>query len=514
VLYKFGTNLGDPIDDNDGASPAVVAQGRDGNLYSTSYGGGANGYGTVYKVTPAGTLTVLYSFDGTHGQNPFSGVTLATDGNFYGTTYVSTSGHGTVFKITPSGTLSVLYTFTGGADGGNPQAPPIQGTDGNLYGTTTSVYSPTPYGTVYKLTLAGTITTLHHFANTDGATPSAPLVQGADGNFYGTTSAGGTSGNGTVFKITPSGKLTVLYNFDGTHGWLPLASLIQASNGKFYGTTRYGGTIDRGVIYQITSAGTYTVLHNFDPTYGAALQVALVQATDGNLYGDAINGGTNNAGTLFRISPTGSNFSVLYNYDPTTDGEPICPLLQNTNGTFYGHTENGGTSHQGVFYSFNVSLGPFVSLLATSGKVGKSVEILGQKFTGTTVVSFAGTSATFSVVSDTYLTATVPSGAKTGSVKVTTPGGTLTSNKIFRVTPVILSFSPTSGKVDTSVVITGNSLTQTTRVTFGGVKATTFFAKSDTQVAATVPTGAVTGKIGITTLGGTATSSGTFTVMP
>jgi hypothetical protein len=115
-------------------------------------------------------------------------------------------------------------------------------------------------------------------------------------------------------------------------------------------------------------------------------------------------------------------------------------------------------------------------------------------------------------VSDTYLTATVPAGATTGSVTATTSGGTLTSNKVFRVTPQLRSFTPTNGPVDTPVMITGVSLTQTMKVTFGGVAATQFTVNSDKQVTAYVPTGAKTGKIAITTPGGVAVSSGIFTV--
>ena len=162
----------------------------------------------------------------------------------------------------------------------------------------------------------------------------------------------------------------------------------------------------------------------------------------------------------------------------------------------------------------SMGLGPFVSFVGPqfSGKVGKTIEILGQGFTGTTKVSFHGIAATFAVVSDTYLTATVPAGATTGSVTVTTPGGTLTSNRVFRVTPAILSFSPTSGPVGTSVTITGTSFTGTKKVTFGGVATT--FSNSDTQITAPVPTGAKTGKIQVTTPGGTATSPAVFTVTP
>ena len=205
----------------------------------------------------------------------------------------------------------------------------------------------------------------------------------------------------------------------------------------------------------------------------------------------------------------------------TTGQLPYSTLYQHTNGVLYGATQLGGTGDAdplcspgncGVLYSLNIGAAPFASLLTTTGKVGKKIEILGQGFTGTTAVSFNGTAATYTVVSDTYLTATVPAGATPGPVTVTTPGGTLTSSKTFRVAPSITSFSPASGPVGTAVVITGESLTQTKSVSFGGVKAVSFTVNSDTQVTAIVPTGAVTGKIKIVTAGGTSTSGGTFTI--
>ena len=514
VLYNLGSNPGDPIDG--GTTPNVVAQGRDGNLYTTSWAGGANNLGTVYKVTPAGALTVLYSFDSTHGSNPISGVILATDGNFYGTTSGGGSlGFGTVFKITPGGILTTLYNFTGGSDGGNPFAPPIQGTDGNLYGTASTEGAGN--GTIYKLTLSGTFTVLYEFSGTDGSTPKANLFQGTDGNFYGTTTFGGTGtcNCGTVFKITAAGKLTSLYSFDGTHGSIPeYASIVQASNSKFYGTTVYGGINNVGVVYEMTSTGVVTVLHNFDTTDGANPAVGFVQATDGNLYSITFGGGTMSEGVLFRINPLGT-FSVSYDFT-SADGNPSSLLVQNTNGIFYGKTDLGGTAGDGVFYSFSEGLAPFVTFLPKQslGKVGASVGIFGQGFTGTTAVLFNGTSTTFNVVSDTYLTSTVPNGATTGPVKVTTPSNTLASNRAFRVTPQITSFTPPSGLVGTVVTISGVSLTQTSKVTFGGIAAAIFTVNSDIQVTATVPTGAKTGKIAITTAGGTATSSSTFTVTP
>jgi uncharacterized repeat protein (TIGR03803 family) len=532
VLYNFGTNTGDP------ANPffsGIIAQGRDGNLYSTAIGG-ANGAGAVFKVTPGGTLTVLYSFTGGNdGSSPNAGLTLGTDGNFYGAaTNGGASGKGTIFKVTPGGTLTPLYSFTGGADGENPYAPPIQGIDGNFYGTTSAgggktVCAPNGCGTVYKITPSGTFTTLYQFDIKTGFSPFAPLIQGTDGNFYGTTNIGGNNGTqaGVVFKITAAGKLTVIYNFDNVHGSRPFGSLVQGSDGNFYGTTSGGGTQNGGVVFKITATGKLTVLYNINGTTdGGDPRAGLVQATDGNFYGANLGAGASSSGcpsgcgTVFKITPTGA-FSVLYNFDRTTGDLPYTTLYQHTGGLLYGTTQMGGTGSVhpcspgqcGVLYNLNIGAAPFVSLMSTSGKVGKTVEILGQGFTGATGVSFGGTPATtFTVSSDTYLTATVPAGALTGSVTVTTPGGTLTSNRTFRVIPQIKSFSPTSGPVGTSVVITGVSLTQTTAVTFGGVKATSFTVNSDIQVTATVPTGAKTGKIAITTLGGTATSSTTFTV--
>jgi uncharacterized repeat protein (TIGR03803 family) len=342
--------------------------------------------------------------------------------------------------------------------------------------------------------------------------PAAPLVQGRDGNFYGTTEQGGSNCDGVVFKTTPAGKLTVLYNFDNTHGADPIGPLIQASDGNFYGTTEKGGTQTSGVVFKITASGALTVLHNFSRiTDGGSPFAGLVQATDGNFYGTAASGGSNEFGTIYRIKPTGS-FTVLYNFDNTTGASPSVTLVQHTNGILYGDAFLGGTHGQGTFFSLNVGLHPFVSLLSTSGKAGQTIEILGNGLTGTTSVKFGTGSASFTVVSNTYMTAVVPVTGTTGSVTVSTPSGIRVSNKKFRVIPVISSFSPMSGPVGTQVVIKGTGLTQATRVTFGGVAATTFSVNSATQVTATVPTGAATGKMAVTTPVGVATSSGTFTV--
>ena len=518
VLYNFGAHSGDPTNPT---NSGIIAQGRDGNLYTTVDQAGPPGSsGAAVRITPTGTLTLIHGFSGADGIFPAGGLSLGTDGNFYGTTSGGGFAPGTIFKMTAGGTLSTLYNFTNGTDGQSPTAPPIQGLDGNFYGTASNGNQGNGnYGTVYKFTPSGTFTTLHIFDFTTGAGPFAPLMQGTDGNFYGTTETGNPSNEGNVFRISSSGKFKALFNFDATHGANPFAPLIQGKDGNFYGTAKTGAAHSLGAVFKITRSGKITVLYSFAGTGDGAEPVGgLVQATDGNFYGttqqDTANSG---CGTIFRISPTGT-FTTLFTFpnDGSMGCNPQVTLAQHTSGVVYGDTVGGGTgnNNHGVFYSLNAGLQPFVSFLPASGKVGDTIEFLGQGFTGTTAVSFSGAAATFQVVSDTYLTATVPSGAKTGTVSVTTPGGKLTSKAKFLVTPQITSFAPTSGPVGTVVTISGMSLIQTTKVTFGGVKATSFMSNSDIQVTATVPTGAKTGKIGITTPGGIATSAATFTVTP
>jgi uncharacterized repeat protein (TIGR03803 family) len=509
-IYSVVYNFGDV--DLDAAGPqysGIIAQGRDGNLYTTTPFGGTNGYGTVVKITPSGQETVLYNFDITTDSNegsPFSGLTLGTDGNLYGTTlgYHETDG-GTVFKITPAGTMTFLHTFSS-AEGRNSFAPPIQAADGNFYGTT--AYGGTNgRGTVYKMTPSGQVTTLYSFDYTNGMYPYAPLIQGTDGNLYGQAWEGGASGAGTVFRLSLQGKITTLHSFDYYSGSYPVTPLVQGSDGNLYGVTGQGGDSDLGVVFKVTTKGKFTLLHSLSGADGQYPGGGLVQGTDGNLYGTAYG----EPGTIFRITPRGK-FSVIHNFDTTTGFHPEVTLLQHTTGMLYGDTFNGGSHSYGTIYSLDAALPPYAALVTSASKVGKSIGILGQGFTGALLVSFNGTPAQFTVVSDTYLTAVVPDGATTGQVSVQMPTGDLPSKQIFRVMPTIKSFSPSSGAVGTPVIITGVSLTQTSRVTFGGIAATSFTVDNDKQVTATVPAGAKSGKIAIATAGGTATSSGTFTV--
>jgi uncharacterized repeat protein (TIGR03803 family) len=229
------------------------------------------GCGTVFKITPGGKLTTLHRFDGTDGYDPSATLVQAADGNFYGTTGAGgasdscnengITGCGTIFRITPGGKLTTLYSFcsqNGCTDGKIPGAGLVQGTNGNFYGTTLGG-GANDDGTVFKTTRSGRLTTLHSFDETDGETPDAALIQASDGKFYGTTVTGGSNGEGTVFKIAPNGTLTTLYNFcsqedDGvcTDGQNPYAALVQDANGTFYGTTGYGGVNDFGTVFSLS----------------------------------------------------------------------------------------------------------------------------------------------------------------------------------------------------------------------------------------------------------------------
>jgi uncharacterized repeat protein (TIGR03803 family) len=538
VIHIFDSedacDTGGPVEPGTPVFSGILAQGRDGNIYGTTAAGGACGYGAgaVYQMTASGNVTVLHSFGGPDiGAAADGGLTLASDGNLYGTTKAGGAhSQGTIFMITvPGGTLTYLHDFAG-TDGAYPTAPPIQGSDGYFYGTTWQ--GGTAVGTVYKMApkFPWTITS---YSLPGYSFPTAPLMQAADGNFYGTTSGGGTHGFGTVFRMTSKGKLKTIYNFDNVTGASPNAPLIQDSKGNFYGTTSSGGDLTGcnglgcGVVFQLSPTAKITFQHNFNGTTdGSDPLGGVLAATDGNLYGVTAVEATTGDGTLYQLMPQkkGFIFSPRFSFDRLTSGRyPQLTLLQHTNGLVYGDTWEGGTLTEesggpftgaGTFYSFFEShMTPFAGLVTTTGKVGDRVGILGQGFTGTTSVSFGGTPATYNVVSDTYLEAFVPAGT-TGLVTVVAPTVTLNSNKPYRVTPVVLSFSPPSGPVGTSVAITGTGLINTTKLTFGGVVATTVTVNSDTQVTAAVPTGAKSGRIVITTPGGMATSATSFTVTP
>jgi uncharacterized repeat protein (TIGR03803 family) len=472
ITFKTLVNF----DGTNGADPQLMSlvQGFDGTFYGTTAEGGSQNSGTVFKITAAGNLITPYSFcsetNCTDGEQPYAGLVQATDGNFYGSTVEGggssqcSQGCGTVFKITPSGTLTTLHSFDV-SDGAYPVGALVQATDGTFYGTTYGAYpeaksanidraslegTTSSYGTIFKVTRDGTLITLHTFCSqngcADGYYPAGALVQATDGNFYGTTEYGGASSGGTIFKIAAGGMLTTLYSFcsqtnctDGAH---PIAGLVQATNGIFYGTTYTGGANGFGTVFKITAAGNLTTLYSFcsetNCTDGSGPLAGLVQATDEKLYGTTGFGANDNnncldgCGTVFNITPEGT-LTTIHSFAYSDGDNPFGGLVQATSGEFYGTTLAGGTNGSGTAFSLSVGLRKFVETRPTSGKPGAAVIILGTDLKHATGVTFNGARATFKIVSKSEIKTNVPEGATTGKVKVSTASGTLTSNLNFRV---------------------------------------------------------------------------------
>ena len=488
----------------DAADPwAGLVQGTDGNFYGTSVYGGS-GFGTVFKITPTGTETVLHIFanNSSDGGYPYGGLIQATDGNLYGTTNSGgAQNFGTVFKITPGGTETVLYSFTGGADGLQPRGRLIQATDGNFYGTTLGGASNS--GAVFKITPTGSETTLHSFAGgtSDGANPQAGLIQASDGNLYGTTSGGGTDSRGTVFAITTGGTYDVLYSFrnNGSDGANPFAALIQASDGNFYGTTLNGGAHAMGTVFAITSGGGENIVHTFGGSDGEYPYSGLIQGSDGNFYGTTEGGGANGVGTVFQITLTGTE-TVLHSFGSGSDGRiPYSGLIQAADGKFYGTTyysTYNGTPSDGTVYAFSISAtAPTINSLSPSSTPACgpafTLTVNGSGFVSGAVVNWNGTALATTFVSGTHLTASVPVSdiAAPGSASVTVQeSGTASNALTFTITnplPVLKSLSPTSADMNgpaftltvkgscflsSSVIYWGNTPLSTTFVSAGELK--------------------------------------------
>ena len=381
------------FDGTDGSEPfSTPVLSTDGNLYGTTSYGGANGQGTVFKVTPGGTLTTLHSFDGPDGTTPQAGLARGADGNLYGAALYTDCNEGSFFKVTSSGAFTALHVFSGRGDGGFPYGAPIQASDGNFFGTTFSG-GCADEGTVYKITPGGTLNTIHSFCLggipcPDGGNTVAGLVQGSDGNLYGATARGGDGtcifngfeGCGTVFKIGASSGFTTLHLLESTDGASPFASLVQGTDGNFYGTANGLGANGDGTIFQVTSSGTFTVLHNFDGTDGIGPVGPLMQGTDGAFYGTTSSGGANGVGTIFRLSMgLGPFVKTLPAFG--TVGATIGILGTNLTGTT-------GVSFNGTPATFTVVSTSFIRTSVPAGATTGSVEVATPRGTLTSNVVF------------------------------------------------------------------------------------------------------------------------------
>ncbi len=315
----------------------------------TSLNGGSQQYGTVFKLSPAGSLSVLHSFtNGPDGATPFAGLIQATDGNLYGASFQGVSSfYGTVFRLKTSGAFSSLYSFGGVPDGGNATGSLIQGSDGKLYGSA-STGGSNGFGAVFSLTTNGVFAPLWSFDSSDGSFPAGRLLQASDGKFYGTTALGGSNNLGTVFVISTNGEFTSLASFDYARGAFPSNGLIQAVDGSSYGTASAGGTNGGwGTVFRLTTDGALTALHSFNYQDGAAAVGGLVQAADGNLYGATSRGGTAGLGTVFQITTNGQ-LTTLVRFNGTNGANPQSSLIRARDGSFYGTTEFGGTNYSGA----------------------------------------------------------------------------------------------------------------------------------------------------------------------
>jgi uncharacterized repeat protein (TIGR03803 family) len=496
----------------------LVAQGRDGNLYGTGQSRGANSTGGVFKLTPAGVETLVASFPATWVNCGF-GLTLANDGNFYGTCQLGGANNaGLIYRVTPAGVLTDIYDFLDRTtDACCPFGGLVLGANGALYGTTGTFGSASSPQVAFGISTEGVYKTLYTFSDGNGY-PSV-LTAGSDGNFYGTEADADGYGNaGGVFGMSSSGEFKLLYGFnnsDNVYG--PSTGVVRDSNGKLYGTTAFPSGTGNGALYDVTAGGKFTDIYNFPASldFDEAAN-NMIQASNGELYGASYNGGTSAEGGLYELT-TGNVFSSYsFATDSNMGGDPGAPLMQNTNGIIYGINNSGDTadSGYGTVFELNIGAAPFISLVTPvyAGAEGTQVQILGQGFSKSSVVKFGGTEATKGTLTgSTFIEATIPAGALTGDVTVTTGSTVLSTVFSYSITPTLKSFAPPSGPVGTAVTITGTGLTQTTEVTFDNVSAS-FTVDSDSQITATVPAGAATGKIKVTTKGGSATSSTSFTV--
>jgi uncharacterized protein (TIGR03437 family) len=466
-------------------SPVPLTRGTDGNLYGTTWLGGTTGadsgtgVGTFFRITPGGTLTALYSFTHNDGITIEGALIQATDGNFYGTnTLNGANNEGTVFRITPNGSLTTLYSFgSSPTDGSYPNGALVQGTDGNLYGMN-ETGGANGYGAIFKVTPGGTFTTLYSFTVSGGCTePKGGLIQGTDGNFYGTCS----EGSGLVFRMTPGGTVTI---FKGTSpvGSGPQAGLIQAADGNFYGTDNSG-------VFKMTLAGTLTLLSDFNANtslLGGGTYSGLIQATDGNLYGTATGGGANGAGFIFRVTLSGAA-TIFYNFSQGTDGGSPHGVIQGTDGNLYGTGLAGGANGYGTVYRLTLpsaspqspAITAIVPIFGTTATIQPSewVSIYGTNLASATAtwngnfpVSLGGTSVTINgksaylwYVSPVQINLQAPGDTATGSVQVvvTTSAGSATS------TVTLAQFAPSFLLLD-SKHVTGIILRSNGSGAYGG----------------------------------------------
>ena len=341
--------------------------GRDGQIYGNGATGGSSGEGLVFRLSPTGEFTALANFEWASGGRPRARLLQARDGKFYGvTSFGGYYNNGTVFSMALDGKVQVLSHLTGRDKVSEPNAALVQGSDGNFYGT-----SSTNGGTVYKVTPAGAVTRLVEFNGRDGGTPVDELTQGVDGSLYGTTSEGGKFGLGTVFKVSTAGDLTVLVDFDGFNGVAPMCKLLQGRDGNFYGTTSTGGRADAGTVFRVTPGGVLKTLFEFHGANGKRPAAGLILGRDGNFYGTTSQGGRSGLGTVFRLTPKGI-LTTITHFGGPNGARPEALLVQSADGRLYGTTSHRGRNDAGTVFRISLakSLEPLPAAVLAGPRTG------------------------------------------------------------------------------------------------------------------------------------------------
>jgi uncharacterized repeat protein (TIGR03803 family) len=364
ILHSFG----DGTVPNDGAYPfAGLIQAPDGDFYgTTSTSAGKVTFnlsnGTVFRMTSAGTVEIIRAFSPASKMGPTEAL-LYYNGELFGTTSTGTGKKaGTVFRTKSSGTTAILHVFdlvNAPQDGGSPEASLILGSDGYLYGTT-ELGGSSSKGTIFRLkpTSPYHLTSLYSFGS-EGGVPKAALLLANDGNYYGTTFRGAGGNGGTIFQMTPAGQVTILYQFPnvaGNEG--PSSPLIQGSDGNFYGTTEAAGQYNLGSVFKMTQDFNVTTLHSFgNGTDGFIANGALVQGPNGNLYGMTVRGGSAEVGTIYEISTDGSSYTILHNFGdgsvPNDGNSPNGALVVGSDNNLYGTTQAGGSANLGTVFKIS-----------------------------------------------------------------------------------------------------------------------------------------------------------------
>lgn len=344
VLHSFDTA--------DGAFPyAGLARDAAGNLYGTTLIGGASLLGVVFKIDSSGNETVLHSFTGTpDGATPFAGVVLDADGNLYGTTYTGgASGYGTVFKLDPAGNETVLHSFIS-TDGANPYGGLALDSLGNLYGTTHNG-GASGYGTVFKIDPSGNETVLSNLNVTSGGNPYGGVALDAAGNLYGTAFDGGSANLGTVFKIDPSGQLTVIHNLVTSDGGAPEGGVTVDSSGNLYGTTSAAGSLSYGTVFEIAQVVPFAAFTaKLELTSGFELKADFVLGAGATPINPATQGLTLTIGVYSVTIPAGAfqqSAQGWFEYDGTMNGGDLRIRL----------TQTGANSYEIKVHALDVDMG-------------------------------------------------------------------------------------------------------------------------------------------------------------